>query len=308
MYRLKARSERLGFTLIELLVVIAVIGILLSLLLPAVQQAREAARRTQCKNNLKQLGLAMHNYHDVASCIPPAYIQMNYWGWNVMLLPFQDQATLYNSLASAPGTSWCEEPAVGFSAEFSTLTQPELLAVQIPSLRCPSDTGSSTLELTDPLAVLLNPALTAPLSYGRSNYPAVSGGEDFLSTGAFPLYDDYGDTPSRKFRDFTDGLSNTFAIGERLSATSEDGVYLGGDGIWAGVADSETNITGDCHPVDPINSRDLSYNGWAFGSRHTGGAHFLLGDGSVRFISENINITMYGYLADIRDGNATGEF
>src|SRR5664279_3184236 len=101
------RKLRSAFTLIELLVVIAIIAVLIALLLPAVQQAREAARRSQCKNNLKQLGLALHNYHDTANTLPPGYIGPNTalstnsnWGWNVMLLPGLDQAPLYNQISS----------------------------------------------------------------------------------------------------------------------------------------------------------------------------------------------------------------
>jgi len=90
------KQSRRGFTLIELLVVIAIIAILIALLLPAVQQAREAARRSQCKNNMKQIGLAIHNYHDSHLKFPPGYITTNHWGWGTMLLPGMDQANIYN--------------------------------------------------------------------------------------------------------------------------------------------------------------------------------------------------------------------
>src|SRR5437016_3440588 len=101
------QKRNAGFTLIELLVVIAIIAVLIALLLPAVQQAREAARRAQCKSSLKQIGLAMHNYHASLNCLPPGHLDAPFiwgtcWGWGTMILPYLDQAPLYNSLAGAP--------------------------------------------------------------------------------------------------------------------------------------------------------------------------------------------------------------
>src|SRR6187401_2658539 len=111
---------RRGFTLIELLVVIAIIAILIALLLPAVQQAREAARRSQCKNNLKQIGIALHNYHDTFNALPPGWVQTNRWGWGTMVLPGLDQAPLYNSLSSFAGTTAAGTATTGFSAVMSS--------------------------------------------------------------------------------------------------------------------------------------------------------------------------------------------
>src|SRR3954470_16964481 len=91
-------SRRRGFTLIELLVVIAIIGVLIALLLPAVQQAREAARRAQCSNNLKQLGLGLHNYHDAFKCFPPGSVVDKFWGWQSLLLPYMEQNQTYDGL------------------------------------------------------------------------------------------------------------------------------------------------------------------------------------------------------------------
>src|SRR5262245_45950852 len=139
------RSRRPAFTLIELLVVIAIIAVLIALLLPAVQQAREAARRTQCKNNLKQIGLAYHNYHDTHNCLPPQgetngfvdSASMNVtpkpvWGWSTYVLPFIDQAPLFNQLNPGP---------TSLTAAVQSNTLYPLVQTMLPVYRCPSDTG-----------------------------------------------------------------------------------------------------------------------------------------------------------------------
>jgi prepilin-type N-terminal cleavage/methylation domain-containing protein len=151
---------RRGFTLIELLVVIAIIAILIALLLPAVQQAREAARRTQCKNNLHQFGLALHNYHDTFKSFPaqqlPTQGAPNAWGWGVMVLPFIDQATLYNALQPgmggafpAPGatnwTGWMPPPSTLYNGV-------PLLQQAVPVFICPSD-ESTVLNQFYPRAI-----------------------------------------------------------------------------------------------------------------------------------------------------------
>src|SRR5512132_3123304 len=100
---MRTSKRSMGFTLIELLVVIAIIAVLIALLLPAVQQAREAARRTQCKNNLKQIGIALHSYHDTSITLPPGWISTNRWGAGTMILPYVDQAPLYNAIGSTAG-------------------------------------------------------------------------------------------------------------------------------------------------------------------------------------------------------------
>src|SRR5665213_792890 len=149
----KCSSNFKGFTLIELLVVIAIIAVLIALLLPAVQQAREAARRTQCKNNLKQLGLALHNYHDITSnTFPPGYIDVNpqgvllLWGWGTMILPQIDQAPLYNVLTS-PAT--VPNINTGLASATPATVTPNTVQTVIRAFRCPSDNGSDVIAGAD---------------------------------------------------------------------------------------------------------------------------------------------------------------
>lgn len=296
-----------GFTLIELLVVIAIISMLVALLLPAVQQARESARRTQCRNNLKQMGLAMHNYHGAVNRIPPLNIDASFWGWNVMLLPHLDQANLYAALDSTKATF--PPGASGFNAQVWTLNMPNPLSTIVPILRCPSDTGEAIINET----VVTGQTIKC----GRSNYPAVRGSDSgnltgYPSNGAFPSHTATAwQGPCRSFADFKDGLSNTFLVGERLSATTlTNSRYIGDEGPWAGVFNVYHDVGADCTPPYPLNFKSVSsYSaGFAFSSAHVGGANFLMGDGAVRYVSENVNNTTYGNLAAIADGQTIGEF
>ena len=331
-------QHRRAFTLIELLVVIAIIAVLIALLLPAVQQAREAARRSQCKNNLKQLGLAIHNYHDMANSIPPGWIGQTtstFWGWNVMLFPQMDQAPLYQKFSFT----------TNLSANNNNGTVPNfLLSTQIPALRCPSDSGSPTFTATFGSTV------------GRSNYVGINGIYNINANTSGPMLamtgqvgtpgtmgaltginggGSFGENSFHNFRDFTDGLSNTILVGERSSTVIGANSEAIGDVMWAGVVTDvasgspgmESAIADAYYPpyngatvVGGVNSMCLSATGT--GSYHTGGAQFLMGDGSVRFISNNINSVQpnggttppwapfgtYQKLAVINDGYPVGQF
>lgn len=207
-HRRRCASRRAGFTLIELLVVIAIIGVLVALLLPAVQQAREAARRAQCKNNLKQVGLALHNYHDVANRFPPESIwaftpigsttkQPRNYSWIVMLLPYVDQAPLYNSINfSLP--IWGQVDTTGQT----------IVSRQLPVLTCPSDPGLGS----------------APQGMGWTNYSGAEGydwwprGNDSLG-GMFTL------NYSTMMSQIVDGTSNTIAVGETCTAGYSGGGF-----------------------------------------------------------------------------------
>ena len=306
------RGER-AFTLIELLVVIAIIAVLIALLLPAVQQAREAARRSQCRNNLKQLGLALHNYHDTYNRLPPLEIFPSCWSWSAMLLPYVDQATMYTTIAGMTGQSLPSKTAAsGMNAYVGSFPSPNPLATQLSLFRCPSDTGSGTVSVVDNNGY-------GTTQYGRSNYVASMGSDanwavTFFTNGAFPTPPlNQGVTgASRNFRDITDGLSNTFLLGEQRCFATINGMYIGGDSIWAGDPNGQYGLYcgGNNPPGWPPNykSPTMSSGEEAFDSFHVGGVHFVLGDGSVRFISDAINTTTYCNLASIADGQVIGSF
>ena len=296
----KPVSQRLhrGFTLIELLVVIAIIAILIALLLPAVQQAREAARRTQCRNHLKQIGLALHNYYDTSNTLPPGVVHkdgnqniaaMASFGWGTFILPQLEQTTVYNGMN------------VGGNDLDSLLRNTANPAAQaLPKLsfsfyRCPSDTApdlNTKREWDTPYSAFFG---GQPVHLGTSNYVAVSGSrwstpENWIVNGVDPYGTFWGDSKVQ-FQQVTDGLSNTFIIGERDWQLGWAANWVGqrnyvGTGIWG----SRQNLAIlDVKINDPL----LQPNGnpavsRAFSSRHTGGAHFLFGDGRVQFISENI--------------------
>ncbi|MDB5385578.1 MAG: hypothetical protein JWM11_1224 [Planctomycetaceae bacterium] len=323
-----------GFTLIELLVVIAIIAVLIALLLPAVQQAREAARRTQCKSSLKQIGIALHNYHETANTLPFGWAgdpsganKGGRWGWGSMILPNIDQAPLYNSFSSFTGTSPLGGAATGFSAMMTSFPMPNPLQTNLAVFRCPSDSGSTLV--TSPLSNGYSVSGTTT-QFGRSNYAGVVGS---VVNGSIPTTSNgagngaFSQNSKRNFRDFTDGLSNTFLVGEKRSAGLAGGQYYGGDVIWAGVPDETAAPpfamhVGDCSPGDTLNIKTataptpttyIPYSG--FSSSHVGGGHFLMGDGAVRFISENIASAQtvgvaltYQNLASVNDGQVIGDY
>lgn len=276
-------GTRRGFTLIELLVVIAIIAVLIALLLPAVQQAREAARRAQCKNNLKQIGLAIHNYHGTNTMLPLGQIprpngnpEARAWAWSVRILPFLEQANLYEQLninaepiaAAAVSRDYRNNPA----------GSPEILATRpIPAFVCPSDTGDAQ-----------NPGF---MFLAKSNY--VASQEIF-------------DVRPYRFRDVTDGLSNTVLASEKalrvggspaqIGASWAFAYYCGTSAISVFSARPEINTPFIPRPSLPngIGNGCWRYNNDDFigraaaSSNHVGGVHILMSDGSVRFLSNSV--------------------
>lgn len=317
MYRSRPRR---GFTLIELLVVIAIIGVLVALLLPAVQQAREAARRSQCKNNLHQLGLALHNYHDVSGAFPPGSISRSggvfggpEWPYLLhFLLPQVDQTPTYNTLANNWG-----RPAPWIDPNVWDLS----IRVPIPMFLCPSDGSGGTLKNSG-TAVML------PMSNYLGFFSGLNDGETnadiSIRRTAFAI------NRGARIRDLRDGTTNTMVMGEYLT---------GGDHDWRGWFYTNRAASQFLHATNPPNSSipdnllDYPYacgagsnanmpskgmpcipdgntaNNFATSrSAHVGGAHVLLGDGSTRFVSANINLATWQNLAWIADGNPIGEF
>jgi len=286
--RSSSRRRRRGFTLIELLVVIAIIATLISLLLPAVQQAREAARRTQCKNNIKQLALAMHNYHDVYTMFPPGMcVSSRYptdksaYSWAVMILPFVEQANLYNHLE--PNNPQPLSDALG-TAKLTSMQ------FELKVFLCPSD-PSQRHNLDRRLLT----SLGALIPVSTSNFVASHGVKlSFPGNGAFDL------NSSTQIRDITDGTSNTFLLGER--ATGDIGkTGKHGAAIWIGVSNDRSQGLPDNGPTSVLGScaflmqtgtwlenRSVYLPNQCFSSMHTGGAQFALADGSVRFVSQSV--------------------
>ena len=327
---MRNRRWQRAFTLIELLVVIAIIAILIALLLPAVQQAREAARRTQCRNNLKQLGIAMHNYHDTHLIFPNNSMEDINWTAQskgsalVRILPFIDQAPLYNSLNFNL-----------FMVEQQALPNGRYIRqVVIPGYQCPSDDW--------PERAGGNPANWNETN-AKTNYAPSMGAQQMDSNGGgCPTYVygggyfnngsvGHGNTLSlqqvsglfsrmtacSRIRDITDGTSNTILMGEirpYCSDHARDGGWAHVNSIWIATAAPINFQTcpnqGQGNGGSPLNCN--SVNIWTtsqgFKSRHTGGAHFVLSDGSVKFLSENIDYATYQRLGDRHDGQTVGDF
>ncbi len=315
------RVRNRAFTLIELLVVIAIIGILVALLLPAIQSAREAARRVQCNNNLKQIGLALQNYHDTYKSFPSGYIypsgfanvaaaaNRESWGWPALTLPFLEQQALHDQLGVT------RQPLYqGFTTGGTAFK--DLVLTSIPGFICPSDTEYNkpgnvhqNRNFDDGVGVLAG-GIPAPVRPGLSNYIGVSGHRDVvqrtLNTGIF-----FGDS-AISMADITDGTSNTFAVGERDTKNCRGGTWLGvrnpngsgTRGTQVVLGHSRPKINQDTTAI-PWGTANLGC-GEGFSSLHPGGALFLLCDGSVRFVSDSINhfwfgTTVQGTLAEHQD-------
>jgi prepilin-type N-terminal cleavage/methylation domain-containing protein/prepilin-type processing-associated H-X9-DG protein len=300
-----------GFTLIELLVVIAIIAVLIALLLPAVQQAREAARRSQCKNNLKQIGLAFHNYHDLLNVFPVNYADRNSgaWGtsstghsWMLFILPGIDQAPLYSK--------------VNLNTPLSDPVNMTVSQTVIPVFLCPSDlTGNGQLPNRSDTG--LTHAINSYKAVAGSNWtwglPAwnpvsAPGGRNGNQTDGLNLgngilcSNQTGVNPATRMRDITDGTSNTFAVGEAVADWC----------LWTWWWYPNATTATCAIPLNyllkvPQNAGDWP-NNYAFASRHIGGGHFLMADGSVRFVSENINTTTYRALSTLSSGEIIGDF
>ncbi len=316
-----------AFTLIELLVVIAIIAILIALLLPAVQQAREAARRTQCKNHLKQIGLALHNYHDSHKVFPPG--QMNGIGtdinslgfpyapqagartcWMQQILPYIDQAPLYNSYNWATiGYGCCAGPA---GDPMNAMKQ-----AIVPTLNCPSDPTSPkriTLGTTSP-----------PSAQGfHGNYVTCYGRGVFLRPpSSAPVVANRGlfwPLSASQIRDATDGTSNTLMGSEIIVV--EDGPNHDLRGRYYNTWEGNVLFSTEWGPNTTVADVSSYCNNVVFApcvvsganaaqyarSYHEGGVHALVADGSVRFASENVDVNLWRALGTARNNETLGEW
>lgn len=334
---LPARPPR-GMTLVQLLVILVILVVLIGLLFPAIQSAREAARRAECKNNLKHFGLALHNYYDTFKRFPPGYvINPNGvylgWSWGVFALPYIDANPIYNRVAMTFDDGLQQHP------------RSEVYGVSY--LRCPTNSSSQTVS--DVLVVtshvadgIVTPAtLHVQNVFGRSHYFGVAGYlqadvggiqpdangestslEPYVNAGSLgnhgttfdptQRYCDpnnfrgmFGQNTSTKQYRIIDGLAATLMVGERYTPKA-DGPGSVGHGTWVGVPDCSTAAglamaLGDTAVRLNAGAKTRAQT-TGFGSAHTGVAHFGLADGSVRFLSDAIDIQLYRDLSTIDDG------
>ena len=335
------RFRAFGFTLVELLVVIAIIGILIALLLPAVQAAREAARRSQCSNNLKQIGIALHNYHDSFKVMPPAMLNcgrqsgstvaadwdpvevtLNTTGW-ALLLPYVEQSAAHDlydfNLCAAESNPYSGRPISGTLA-----TNAPIISTRYSFMECPSSpTVGESYTTTHAFYNLRNAYRTGYLfcvgystDYNR-NYDKWSGDR---RQGMF------GNNGAANFARITDGTSNSIAVGESQGGARHKASHLFGP--W-GLSGAHTSVHGRIvsYNTSPITSAgshatlyginsewsrtfpapDPRYKGrtyaWVFSSMHPGGANFVFGDGSTRFLSETMDYNTWCRLGYIHDGD-----
>jgi prepilin-type N-terminal cleavage/methylation domain-containing protein/prepilin-type processing-associated H-X9-DG protein len=294
-----------GFTIIELIVTMAVIGILIALILPAVQHARESARRTRCVNNLKQIGLALQQYHDTHSVFPigvfggatkESGVSEDGYGWGLMLLPFLDRSPLYDLIdPHLPGGAFAAY-AGGVAPGGDTL---------LPVFRCPSSTlgrHSIDSELGKP---------TDYPGYATSDYkgnngtdkPAVDGVKNLDGfDGMFFRLRDHVENglPAINLKEVPDGASSTIAIGE--SSYFNEGRD---QPIWYGSHGEDESVLAKASPDSAPNSMA---DDDAFFSEHPGGVMFLFADGRAQFIDENISHVTYSRLGSRHDGEPVGEY
>ena len=309
-----SRKSLRAFTLVELLVVIAIIGILVGLLLPAVQAAREAARRTQCSNNLKQIGLAMHNHHDAYERLPygasAIFDHESLGSWGVFILPYLEEQAAFDQF--------------DFSEAMTHVNNAEAIKTVVPVYLCPTDPGSSNPISTVHCATFPLPEV-AKISYFGSMGPAHMGNcadcpdptpsaSNYCCRlswffGSFEKAD-LGVSPGQfpgmicrwpravEFREVTDGLSKTFLVGETLPEhCCFNGAYVNNFQV------TSTNIVLNLLVSDNRDGDDYDI-ACGFKSMHPGGAQFVMGDGSVHFINESIDYKLYNELGSRAGGES----
>lgn len=329
-----------GFTLVELLVVIAIIGILIALLLPAVQAAREAARRSQCSNNLKQIGLSQQNYHDTFQTFPPGGLGIRGAAWTVFILPYMDQGAAYDKMVFGDHTSWAMQGSDAPHHNWAICNELRVNAYTCPSSPLPRTRTQTTATNTASL-----PGAPTSIIYQLINYVGIGGAaidpETLVLTGTSGTYGRVAtngvlptvirSTVPVRMADITDGTSNTIIVGEQgnwtressTSTTKRDLRSCNHDGgPWLGITSATDNNTWSLNVTyvryrinEPYRSATLadgSYIGYsknnALTSAHPGGAQVVRVDGGTNFLSETIDFNTLLRLAHRSDGLVVGEY
>lgn len=327
--------KRRGFTLVELLVVIAIIGILVGLLLPAVQAAREAARRMQCSNNMKQIGLAIHMHHDTYKKIPALTGNGCCWGtWLLPVMPFMENGNLFRLYQNYGGSDTVNSNYPAAAVAGATPANPRYSQVpnttnvttkRIPAFTCPSDTSNApivNIPNYNYAGVTGNGASWGALAAGPAPIPTGYVARPGMFDQTIYEYTISGTTITKnakkvQFGSVTDGLSNTLMVGEVLQGRGTD---LRGFMWWGIAAGASTYMTPNSKAPDQIQPNNngcktdpaanlpcieaaLFINGMR--SRHVGGIQVVMGDGSVQFISQSVDATLFMNLGSMADGFVT---
>ncbi len=348
--RISSQTARQGFTLIELLVVIAIIAVLIALLLPAVQAAREAARRSSCQNNLKQLALAVHNYHDTHNTFPLNYglccdshIQAQQSSWIARTMPFFEMGTLSSEIDFRYG--WQNDPRANGELNPANMVMPSNGAIAhqaIPTLICPSDSHNGKMTSranhgwagNNPELGVTNYKGVAGANWEHGAYqslPAAAGepanphtstkwGQtgNGLDRGNGIFFRAHGAAPftvvsASKMSDISDGTSNTLMIGESVPRWCTHTWWWWFNGVTATCGIPPNADPTSCPSYNVNNSKianlDACWGHWpdnySFFSRHSGGVQFAKADGSVSFISDNIDLFVYRSAATMASGEVT---
>jgi prepilin-type N-terminal cleavage/methylation domain-containing protein len=320
-------AKRNGFTLVELLVVIAIIGVLVALLLPAVQAARESARRSRCINNLKQIGLAVHNYENTHRTFPIGAYDCCYGTWLLSILPYIEQGALYQ-LYVRPGAMEGFGGANGGDIRYGTAVNLPVTRTQIAVYTCPSDTKSADLGIISGVTFHNYVANYGNTVRGRLNSQGVLyGGAPFIMvinpTKVPGFVTDQKFPQLVKFADITDGMSATLMFSETVQGKGGD---LRGFAWWGGGSHFETMLTPNsplpdhteqsCTPSVRLNppcvnrvvgDADLEET-IAARSRHPTGVHASLCDGSTKFVSNNVSLITWRALGTASAGDTIGEY
>jgi prepilin-type N-terminal cleavage/methylation domain-containing protein/prepilin-type processing-associated H-X9-DG protein len=297
-------SRRSAFTLIELLVVIAIIAIVIALLLPAVQQAREAARRTQCKNHLKQIGLAIHNYESSLGAVAPGRLAIvspngtqSLNGILTLIMPYADQANL--------------ERSYNYNLGFDHPSNQPAINTQVSFYVCPSTPGGN--RIINPIQNIFGTVQTPTGTAAVTDYYAVRN----VRNAAGAAVNGFFGLANPKFRDVTDGMSNTFWFVEMCGKPTH---YIRGqvntptppDFVWYGPWAGNNGLALNTYTADGLATNGPCVmncsNEFQPYSFHTGGAHFAFGDGSVKFLNANMNPDLFRALGSPNGGEVVGDF